>query len=83
MIGLKKKMQKVYDEDDNLELKATPKEHSPFTLDNSLVTTLIFKANIPPTNGGEFKDSLRITKITTLINHQTNLINLYSLRSIL
>jgi len=28
-------VQKVYNEDDNLGLKATPKEHSPFTLEHS------------------------------------------------
>jgi len=35
---LKEKMQNVYneDEDANLVHKATPKEHSPFTVDNSL-----------------------------------------------
>jgi len=38
MIGLKEKIQKVYSEDDNLALKATLKEHSPFTLEHSLVT---------------------------------------------
>jgi len=35
---LKETIQKVYSEDDILAHKATPKEHSPFTLDNSLVT---------------------------------------------
>jgi hypothetical protein len=35
IIGLKEKIQK---EDDNLALKATPKEHSPFALEHSLVT---------------------------------------------
>jgi hypothetical protein len=37
---LKKKIQKVYNEEDNLSHKTTPKEHSPLTLDNSLVTKL-------------------------------------------
>jgi len=36
VVRLKEKIQKVYNEYD----KATPKEHSPFTQDNSLVTSL-------------------------------------------
>jgi hypothetical protein len=65
-------IQKVYNEEDNLAHKATPKEHSPFTLDNSLVTNLIIQS-YPPTSERLFKDFLRVTKVTILNNHLTNL----------
>jgi hypothetical protein len=72
---LKEKIQKVYNEEDNLAVahKATPKEHSPFTLDNSLVTNLIIQSYPPSTSERLFKDFLRVTKVTILNNHLTNL----------
>jgi len=48
---LKEKIQKMYNEDDNLARKATPKEYPPVTLDNIEI---------------DFKYILRITKVPTL-----------------
>jgi hypothetical protein len=44
---IEKRIQKGYNEDDNLALKATPKYHSHFLLDNSLVTIYVFKTIFP------------------------------------
>ena len=46
VVRLKEKIQKVYNKYDNLAQKATPKEHSPFTQDNSLVTSLSTQGKI-------------------------------------
>ena len=44
MIGFQEKIRKVYNEEDDLALKATPNEHRPFTLSfYSLVTKHIFQ----------------------------------------
>jgi hypothetical protein len=48
IVGLKEKIQKVYNEDDNLALKAIPKEHSTFTLELSLVAKFNYSKLFSP-----------------------------------
>jgi hypothetical protein len=48
VVRLKEKIQKVYGEDDSFALKVVPKEHSPFTLELSLVTKSNYSKTILP-----------------------------------
>jgi hypothetical protein len=44
-VGSKEKIQKVYNEMITLHTRLPPKEHSPFTLEHSLVTILNYSKN--------------------------------------